>query len=71
MSSPSSPALQRLRRLNKSSPGFHDQLYNVLDGKEYVQCVQDLQLDDVVWLVDYLDTVRCHVALSHSPLNLA
>ena len=58
MSSPSSPVLQRLDRLDKSSPDFHDQLYSVLYGKEYVQCVPDLQPDDVSWLVDYLDTVR-------------
>ena len=71
MPSPNSPTLQRLRHLDKSSPGFHDQFYNALYGEEYIQCVQDLQPDDIVWLVDYLDTVRRHVALSHSPLNLA
>ena len=71
MSSPSSPAVQRLRRLDKSSPGFHDQLCNALYGEEYIQRVPVLQPDDVVWLVDYLDTVHRHVALPHSPLNLA
>lgn len=69
MSSPSSPTLQQLHRLDKPSPDFHDQLCNILYGEEYVQCVPNLQNDDAVWLIDYLDTVRCHVALSHSLLN--
>ena len=58
MPSPNSPTLQRLCRLDKSSPGFHDQLYNALYGEEYIQYVPRLQPDDVVWLADYLDTVR-------------
>ena len=58
MSSPSSPVLQRLCRLDESSPDFHDQLYNVLDEKEYVQWAPHLRPGDVVWLVDYLDKVR-------------
>jgi hypothetical protein len=65
---PSSPTLQRLDRLNRSSPYFHDQLCNVLYGKEYKQCVPNLQGEDLVWLVDYLDKVRRRVALPRSPL---
>jgi len=67
MSSPSPrpPALQQLRRLDQSSSDFHDQLCNVLYGKDYAQCVPNLQGDDVVWLVDYLDKVRRRVALPH------
>ena len=66
MSSPSSPALQRLDRLDKSSPDFHDQLCNVLYGEEYVESAPHLQHDDAMWLVDYLDTVRRYVALPRS-----
>jgi len=66
MSSPSPQVLQELHRLDKSSPDFHDQLCNVLYGQEYVRCVPNLQGDDLVWLVDYLDKVR-RVALPHSP----
>ena len=69
MSSP--PTLQQLRRLNKSSPDFHDQLSSVLYGEGYQQCVPTLQDDDLVWLVDYLDNVRRHVALLCSPLKPA
>ena len=61
MSPPTSPPLQILNRLDKSSPEFHDQLCSVLYGEEYVQCVPHLQHDDVVWLINYLDTVRCYV----------
>ncbi|KAF9643878.1 hypothetical protein BDM02DRAFT_3191109 [Thelephora ganbajun] len=55
MSSPSSPTLQQLYRLDASSPDFGDQLSNVLYEQEYQQCVPNLQGDDPVWLVDYLD----------------
>lgn len=68
MSSPRSPALEQLRYLDRSSPDFRDQLSNVLYGEEYQQCVQNLQDDDSLWLVDYLDKVRQHVAQA-SPLS--
>ncbi|KAF9643894.1 kinase-like protein [Thelephora ganbajun] len=57
MSSPSSPALQRLHRLDTTSPNFGDQLCDVLYGQEYQQCVPNLQDHDPLWLVDYLDKV--------------
>jgi len=62
MSSPTSPVLQQLHDLDTSSPDFHDQLCNIFYGEEYVQCAPHLQHDDVVWLVDYLDTVRRYIA---------
>lgn len=71
MSSPGSPALQELHRLDRSSPDFHDQLCNVLFEEVYVQCVPNLRGDDVVWLVDYLDAVCRRIALPHPPLNPA
>ena len=71
MSSPSSLALKRLNRLDKSSPDFHDQLCNVLYGEEYVECAPHLQHDDVMWLVHYLDTVRRYAALPRSLLSPA
>ena len=60
MSSPSLPALQRLHRLNRSLPEFHNQLNDILHGREYTEYVPDLQGDDLAWLVDYLDKVRPH-----------
>ena len=66
MSSPTSPALQQLNRLNRSSPEFQDQLNNVIYGEEYRQCVQNLEGDDMVWLVDYLDKVRLHATSPHA-----
>ena len=57
MSPPSPPALLQLYHLDKSLPDFHDKLCNVFYGREYSQCVPDLQGDDLVWLVDYLDKV--------------
>ena len=67
MSSPSSPTLQQLHRLDRSSPDFHDQLCNLFYGREYSQCVLSLQGDDLAWLVDYLDKVCRCVTFSHSP----
>jgi hypothetical protein len=69
MSSPISPGLQQLNRLNRSSPDFHDQLSNILYGEEYTQCVRSLQNDDLVWLIEYLDKVRRHNALPRTLLQ--
>jgi len=66
---PDPPVLQQLRRLDRSSSGFHDQLSNVLCGVEYKQCVPSLRRDDLVWLADYLDKVRHHGALPRSLLK--
>ena len=75
MSSLGHPALQQLHRLDRSSSGFHDQLSSVLYGEEYQKCVQNLQCDDLVWLVEYLDKVRRRAAfpalrLSYSRLSM-
>lgn len=63
--------LQQLRRLDRSSSRFHDQLSNVFYGEEYRRCVGDLQGDGLVWVVDYLDNVRCRVAPSLTPLKVS
>jgi hypothetical protein len=69
MPSPNSPVLRRLDCLNRSLSEFHGQLCNVLYGEEYRQCVPNLQHEDLVWLIDYLDKVcRCTV-LPHSALR--
>ena len=68
---PSSLTLQRLHRLDRSSPDFHEQLHSALRGEEYVQCEQTLEGNDLVWLIDYLDEVCRHVVLPHSPLQPA
>jgi len=72
MSSSGPPALQQqIHRLNRSSPGFHDQLSEVLYGEEYRHCVPDLRGDDLVWLIDYLDKVYRHVTFPCSTLKPA
>jgi len=62
--------LERLYCLNMSSPDFPDQLCNILYGREYVQCAPNLQGDDLVRLVDYLNEVRCCVSLPTLRSNL-
>ena len=52
------PLLQQFRRLNTSSSEFPDQASNILSGEEYRECVPNLQSDDLVWFVNYLDEVR-------------
>lgn len=69
MSSPSSPALRELHRLDKSSPGFGNQLNDIISGEKYAQCERNLERDDSVWLINYLDEVRCLTVLSRSPLR--
>jgi len=69
MSPPISPALQQLSSLERSSPDFHDQLRSVLYRKDYVQCVSNLQGDDLAWLINYLDEVRRRVVVLHSLLK--
>ena len=72
MSSPSPPVLQQLHRPNQSLPRFHNELSNILDGKEYQQCVPNLQdRDSLKWLADHLDKVRHLIAHPHSPLKPA
>ena len=71
MTSTNPPALQKLRHLDRSSPEFHNQLSNALYGKEYQRCAQNLQHDDMAWLVDYLDKVYRPVVIPHSPLKPA
>jgi len=58
--------LQKLRRLDKSSPTFRDQISDILYGEEYKQWVPTVQGDDLVGLVDYLDKVRCRILLLRS-----
>jgi len=54
-------ALQELHRLNRTSFEFQDGLRNLLYGEAYRECAQNLKSGDVVWLVDYLDKVCCHI----------
>jgi len=67
---PSRNPLNQLRGLDASSPAFHDQVSNILYGEEYKRWMPNLQGDDLVGFVDYLDKVRHHVSLVCSPLNL-
>jgi len=59
--------VRQLRLLDKSSPGFYDQLTAVLHGDEDQQRAPTLQGDDLVWLVDYLDKVCYHVGFPDPP----
>ena len=62
-SSPRSRILQELYRLDVSSFEFHDQLNDTLDWVEDQECVSRLRGNDLIWFVDYLDEVRCSLAL--------
>ena len=58
---PSSLALQKLHDLDGSLSKFYNRLSNVL-YEEYTRCVTNLEGDDLVWLVDYLDKVHFCIA---------
>ena len=62
--------LTRLRRLDASSPTFHDQVDTILHEEEYRRWMSGLQGEDLMGLVDYLDNVCRRVSLFSSPLNL-
>lgn len=63
MPSPAPLALQKLDGLDRSLPEFYKQLDSILHGDEYRKLVLNLQGDDLVWLVEHLDSVRRHFAL--------
>jgi hypothetical protein len=63
--------LVQLRRLDRSSSEFHEQLNEVLRGEGYKQWVPNLDGDGLVGLVDYLDNVCHRTALVRSPLKPA
>ena len=65
---PSYPVLQKLNNLDKSSPEFHVRLNDVLYAEEYIQCVTNIQDDDLAWLVDFLDNVSCQIVCQYSHL---
>ena len=61
--------LERFRCLDRSSPTFHDQLSDILCGEEYEQWVLNLDDDDLVQLVGYLDKVCRCIAIPRPPLK--
>ena len=69
--SPGHPVLQQLHNLDGSSPKFDFQLSRTLYGDDYTQFVTDLQGDNLVWLVDFLDDVWSLCSPSLLPLMLA
>ena len=69
MSPPNSTVLRQLHRFDTSSPTFHDQLSNVLSGEEYERSVRNIEDNDLVLLVDYLDKVRRRIAFPYSPFK--
>ena len=71
MGQPTSLVLQEIRRLDRSSSDFDNQLDCTLRGGDYYQSTQELNADDLMWLVDYLDDVSCHITSSHPALSRA
>ena len=55
---PSADPLHQLRDLERSALEFPNHLTRLVDGKEYRDRIATLQHEDVVWLIECLDTVR-------------
>lgn len=72
MASSGSTILQKLYRLDTSSPDFERHLSNLLYGEEYAHCASNFKCDDQIWLIDYLDKVTgSRVSLSRITLKHA
>ena len=67
MSSPN--PLQRLRDLDGSSPGFPNQLTDILLREGWANRAKDLADDDLGELVEYLDGVSVQIVSVHFLLN--
>lgn len=52
---------QQLHNLDKGSPEFYKQLNDFLRGDEYRDALQDLQGEDLMWLVEYLGSVSLQI----------
>ena len=61
--------LEQLRSLDQSSSEFPNQVCNVLYRKDYQQWVNNLQGNELVGFVDYLDKVRCRFLPPYSLLK--
>ena len=55
--SPPNVLLRQLHNLDRTSPQFHIHLSNFVRSKEYRNAVQNLQGEDLMWFVEYLDSV--------------
>ena len=54
-------SLRRLSDLDETSPQFLNQLSEFLRGNECRNAVPNLQNEDLVWLVEYLDSVGLQI----------
>ena len=61
--------LKQLYDLDKASPQFHKNLTNLLRSKGYRNDVSDLQDEDLVWLVEYLNSVSLQTISPQSAPN--
>ena len=61
--------LQRLRNLNRSSPGFPQQLIEIILEVDWVNWVQDLPPDELGEPVECLDSVCAAIASALSSLK--
>ena len=59
--------LERLRRLNQSSPEFADHLTSLFHEPGYIDCVASLQDDNPACLVEYIDNVRLCASFTSLP----
>ena len=62
--------LQKLRDLDRTSPGFRNQLTDFLHGNEYQDAAPSLQGEDLAWFVNYLDNVRLLTVSLRSTLTV-
>jgi hypothetical protein len=63
-----SPILKELDRLNPSSRAFANKLNDKLHAQAYEECVESLDHDELMWLIEYLDKARTQ-SVTHFALH--
>ena len=67
---PKDSCLRALLRLDSSSSQFPDQLYDILDGSGFDDYVKDLEANDLLWLIGFLDEVQSSLQLEELSTEL-
>ena len=66
---PEDSYLRALVQLDRLSPQFPDQLCDILDGNGFDDCVKNLEAEDLLWLIEFLDKVWFPLDSKNHPLN--
>ena len=66
---PEDSYLRALVQLDRLSPQFPGQLCDILDGNGFDDCVKNLEAEDLLWLIEFLDKVWFPLDSKNHSLN--